>query len=291
MSPLLDVPIVDTHSHVIAPDEARYPRVPVGSKTSDWSRDRPLDGAGMAAAMAQAGVAQSVLVQASTCYGHDNSYVAQAVSEDPARFIGVYSVDPNAPDAVQQVRRWSTAGLVGLRFFIAGHTTAAQDVRLDDPRGFPVWELASLNGIPVCVQIRAGGLPQLEVLLRQFPNVKVLLDHFARPELEDGPPYAQAASLFALARYPNLNFKFTTHTVRDARLGKATLASFSRAVVDAFGAKRIAWGSNFPASPGTLREQLDGALEGTAGLSKEDRRWIFSLTARSLYPSLGQVAA
>ena len=38
-------------------------------------------------------VDKSALVQASTCYGHDNSYVADAVAAHPDRFTGVFSVD------------------------------------------------------------------------------------------------------------------------------------------------------------------------------------------------------
>jgi predicted TIM-barrel fold metal-dependent hydrolase len=68
----LGVPVVDSHSHVIADDPVRYPLAPMGGKQSDWSKERPVNGFGMAQAMKEAGVAKSVLVQASTCYGHDN---------------------------------------------------------------------------------------------------------------------------------------------------------------------------------------------------------------------------
>ncbi len=280
-------PVVDTHCHVIAPDTARYPLQPMGGKQSDWSRERPVDEAGMLAAMAEAGVAQAVLVQASTCYGHDSSYVRDCVRAQPSKFIGVYSVDLLAPDAPQQAARWQAEGLAGMRFFIAGHTAADHATRLDDPRARPAWQYASDHGTPVCVQLRANGLPQLEAVMRDFPNVTILLDHFARPVLEDGAPYAQAASLWALARFPNLNFKLTTHNLLESAQGQSTPQAFCEAVVAAFGARRIAWGSNFPASAGGLAHQLQLALDATRTLSAADREWIFSGTARRLYPSLG----
>lgn len=283
----LNVPVVDTHCHVIAPDTARYPLQPMGGKQSDWSRERPVDEAGMLAAMAEAGVAQAVLVQASTCYGHDSSYVRDCVRAQPEKFIGVYSVDLLAPDAPQQAARWQAEGLAGMRFFIAGHTAADHATRLDDPRARPAWQYASDHGIPVCVQLRANGLSQLEAVLNDFPHVTVLLDHFARPALEDGAPYAAAASLWALARFPNLNFKLTTHNMGESAQGKSTPQAFCEAAVAAFGARRIAWGSNFPASAGGLKHQLHLAVEATRTLSDADRAWIFSGTARRLYPSLG----
>jgi predicted TIM-barrel fold metal-dependent hydrolase len=285
----LGVPVVDSHSHVIADDPVRYPLAPMGGKQSDWSKERPVNGLGMAQAMKDAGVAKSVLVQASTCYGHDNSYTLDCVKANTSQFVGVYSVDTLQADGVAQVKRWRDAGLSGMRVFIAGHTAAADhSVRLDDPRSFPVWEYISEHNIPMCVQLRADGLPQLETLLKQFPKAKVLLDHFARPVLEEGSPYVQAASLFALGKYPNLNFKFTTHNVRESKEGKSTQAAFSKAVVSAFGANRIAWGSNFPASAGGLTKHLQEALEATASLTLEEQRWIYSGTAHALYPDLNK---
>lgn len=286
---LSGLPVVDLHSHVIADDAVRYPLAPMGGKQSDWSKSRPVNAAGMLRAMAEAGVAQSVLVQASTCYGHDNSYVLDSVqaAAGTRSFAGVFSVEMRADSAVDDIRKWVQGGLSGARVFIAGHTTADHAARLDDPRAFPAWSFIEQQRIPICVQLRADGLPQLENLLTRFPEAIVLLDHFARPVLEDGAPYAQAAGLFALARFKHLHFKYTTHNVRESRAGKSTQGAFLRAVVDAFGVQRIGWGSNFPASDGTLSGLLNDALEAAAGLSAVEREWLFSRTARSLYPVLG----
>ncbi len=82
----------------------------------------------------------------------------------------------------------------------------------------------------------------------------MLLDHLARPSLEDGPPYAAAADLFSLARYKNLYLKLTPRVFLEARRGKATPESFFNKLVAEFGASRMAWGSNYPASEGTLAD-------------------------------------
>jgi len=283
----MQLPIVDLHSHVIADDASRYPLAPMGGKQSDWSKERPINGQAMLDAMQQAGVAKSVLVQASTCYGHDNRYVQDSVAAHPDVFAGVFSVDMMAADAITQIQGWMAAGLSGARVFIAGHTAADHSVRLDDPRAFAAWDYIAQQRIPMCVQLRADGLPQLEALLKRFPQAVVLLDHFARPSLEGGAPYAAAQSLFALSKYENLHFKFTTHNVRESKLGLSTQAQFARQVVDTFGAQRIAWGSNFPASPGSLQDHLNEALEAMNALSAVEREWIFSRTAHALYPRLG----
>jgi predicted TIM-barrel fold metal-dependent hydrolase len=108
----------------------------------------------------------------------------------------------------------------------------------------------------------------------------------ARPAIEDGPPYAAAASLFSLARHENLYLKLTTHNVRESRAGKASPGSFFERVVREFGAMRIAWGSNYPASEGGLAEILAEAKTALASVSSADREWIFSRTAQTLYPAL-----
>jgi len=91
--------VIDIHPHVIASDTRRYPLSPLSGRQSDWSRERPVGFEGMIAAMDEAGVAKAALVQASTCYGHDNSYVAGAVAARPERFTGVFSVDVLQRDA------------------------------------------------------------------------------------------------------------------------------------------------------------------------------------------------
>src|SRR5438876_11703789 len=102
---------IDIHPHVISRDEKRYPRAPLGGKQSDWSRERPVSAEEMLAAMDEAGIERSVLVQASTCYGHDNSYLADAVGAHPKRFAGVFSVDVLAAAASERIMYWTGRGL------------------------------------------------------------------------------------------------------------------------------------------------------------------------------------
>src|SRR5476649_3091588 len=113
---------IDIHPHIIASDTARYPLSPLGGHQSDWSRTRPVSMEQLIAAMDQAGVQKAAIVQASTCYGHDNSYVADAVAAYPERFTGVFSVDVLATDAPERMRYWRGKALTGLRLFTFGST-------------------------------------------------------------------------------------------------------------------------------------------------------------------------
>jgi L-fuconolactonase len=277
---------IDIHPHVISTDTSRYPNAPVGGHKSDWSRERPVSAEQMIVAMNEAGIAKSALVQASTCYGHDNSYVADSVAAHPDRFTGVFSVDPLAPDAAEKMRYWAGRKLTGMRLFTAGSTMPNQADWVDDPRSFPAWVCASELGIPVCMQMTVKAIPQLIHMLERFSKVKVILDHLAKPSLSDGPPYAAAADVFRLADYENLFLKVSPHTVAEAQNGKATHATFFPLLVSKFGASRIAWGSNYPASKGTLPELLKASQTALSALPAEERDWIFAGTALTLYPAL-----
>ncbi len=277
---------IDIHPHVISTDETLYPRAPLGGHQSDWSRLRPVSMDDMIAAMDRAGIQKSALVQASTCYGHDNSYVADAVRAHPERFAGVFSCDVLKPDATETMTHWMAKGLTGLRLFTTGSTMPGQADWLDDPRSFPAWRLAEEKNLPVCLQMTASGIPQLVNVLKRFPKLRVILDHLARPQQDDGPPYKGADSLWSLAAYPGVYLKVTERNLVGASTGKATPETFFGRLVEAFGASRIAWGSNYPASEMHLPELLKLGRETLAFLPERDRDWIFARTAQTLYPSL-----
>jgi predicted TIM-barrel fold metal-dependent hydrolase len=68
--------------------------------------------------------------------------------------------------------------------------------------------------------------------------------------------------------------------------GNGTPETFFGKVIDTFGASRIAWGSNFPNSPGTLAEILAAARQAFSFAKASDQEWIFGRTAMTLYPAL-----
>jgi L-fuconolactonase len=132
--------------------------------------------------------------------------------------------------------RWMARGLSGLRLFTTGSTMPGQAGWLDDPRSFPAWAKAEQDGLPVCLQMTADGIPAIINVLERFPNVRVILDHLARPVQEDGPPYTGADSLWSLSRYPHVFLKVTERNLVGATRGKATPESFFGRVVSEFGA-------------------------------------------------------
>jgi predicted TIM-barrel fold metal-dependent hydrolase len=193
-----------------------------------------------------------------------------------------------APDAPERMRHWVSRGLSGTRLFTIGSTMPDQASWLDDPKSYSAWECASELGLSICLQMSSSAFPQMIRMVERFPKVRVILDHLARPVLNDGPPYAAAESLFALARYPTIYLKLTPRTCLESRMGKATPETFFPTLVSAFGASRIAWGSNYPSSEGSLSELLGLAQGVLSCLSPDDQSWIFAKTAQTLYPPLAK---
>lgn len=278
--------VIDIHPHVISDDEARYPPAPLFGKRSDWSQERPCVVETLIAAMDDAGVAKAAVVHSSTTYGFDNSYVVDACNRYADRLISVGSVDVRAPDAVETIKAWTDKGLAGLRIFTGGSTKDFDPTELEDESAYPAWEAMSELGLSMCIQTGPVGLPQVANLARRFPNVPIILDHLARPIVADGPPYAAAQSLFDLAEIPSIYLKLTPRIMGDSITGEATAETFFPKLVEVFGAHRLAWGSNFPTSPGTLAEIKATAEARLAALSDDQRDWIFAGTAKSLYPAL-----
>lgn len=282
----MPITTIDIHPHIISSDTIRYPLAPLGGHQSDWSRTRPVSVEQLIAAMDKAGVQKAAIVQASTCYGHDNSYVADAVAANPGRFTGVFSVDVLAPDAPARMREWRDKGLSGMRLFTFGSTMSEQADWLDDPKSYSAWECAGDLDLSICLQMSAKAIPQAVRMAERFPKVRIILDHCARPDLSDGAPYNAAAGLFGLARHANIFLKLTPRIFAESRRGKATPETFFPRLVSGFGASRLAWGSNYPSSEGGLPQLLTPARQSLTCLSDADQAWIFAKTAQVLYPAL-----
>jgi predicted TIM-barrel fold metal-dependent hydrolase len=283
--------IIDSHLHAITADTSKYPRNPIGGHQSAWSQERPVTAEGVIKALDAAGIAKAVLVQASTVYGHDNSYVVDAVRAYPDRLVGVYSIDALAPDAVQRIDHWEAQGLHGFRLFTTGTTMPGQSDWLGHKDSYPAWAHAEKKGIPVCLQMTMQGLPTLRTLLEYFPKSRVLLDHCARPDLDDGAPYKAAQALFDMAQFEGVHLKLTNRTLAAAAQGLSTPTALLEKLVSTFGAERIAWGSNFPAAEGSLDELVTTAREMLSSLAKDEQAMILSGTVERIYPALRGLAA
>ncbi|MFC6704884.1 amidohydrolase family protein [Flexivirga alba] len=277
---------VDAHCHIISNNLETYPQNPLGGKQSKWAAARPVTAEGLLDRMDSNGIDQAVLVQATTNYGYDNSYVVDSARRWPDRFTVVGTVDPVKPGAASWLPKAHEEGLAGVRLFTAGSTLTGQSNSFVSAESDEFWLTAGKLGVPVCLQLKLdSALDELHTVLASYPEVTVLLDHCGYPDVE-ADPAAAAQTVVELARYPRLFLKLTHRTLEPLdRLGESAI-NFLRPVIDAFTADRIAWGSNCPAAEQPMEELVGLANDVLDVLSDDEREGILSRTARVLYPSL-----
>jgi predicted TIM-barrel fold metal-dependent hydrolase len=278
---LPDAVIVDTHTHVIARDEARYPLQPSGVG-SQWFRDAPCTAEQLAALGADAGVDAAVLVQAFGAYSYDNAYVVDSADVRPDRFVSIAIVDPLDPRSPALLRDLAQRPrFTGVRLFSIGVLDQPQPTWLDDPETFAVWEVCADLGLRVVVACLPEHLPRLSRVLDRFPEQPVVLDHCGFVEAADFD-----ADLLPLSRHANLHCKATSHVLEAAEAQGSATVVVARLVAE-FGAERIVWGSDFPQTHDRPYADLVALARRTCSdLSERDRDLVLGGTAARLWPEL-----
>jgi L-fuconolactonase len=269
--------IVESHCHIISPDQRKYPR-DLSKAPAAWVRD--LSAEDFIALNDAAEVERAILVQAFGAYKYDNSYVADSAARYPERFVAVCIVDALRPDAPRTLDYWvKERGVKGLRVV----TWTEPELMLDDPLLDPLWRRASELAIPVCILTNFHQVARLRRVLERFGGLRVALDHLGLPRLDDGPDFSNERELFELARFRNFYGKFSSWTISAAEKNGARVEFFRR-LIDTFGAHRLMWGTNFPASSDRSYQGLVAyAQEQLSFLLPDERRWIFGGTASGLW--------
>ncbi len=279
--------IIDTHLHPISDNPQQYPIDPIGGVLGEWARDVTATDTELMAHLAKAGVDKAVLVHASTVYGYDNRYVADCVAAHPDKFEGVGSIDalaPDAPDTLTYLIKQQK--MAGVRLFASASTIAAVDW-VDSHQLDPYWKRTIELGVSVCAQLTREQIPAIRRVIDRFPDLVLVLDHMAGPNVKDGPPYAGTEAFFELAAIPTVYLKITTNNIQSAQSAKGGAQDWFRLVVDRFGPNRLMWGSNFPNSKGSpngyFTDLVDLARNTFAFLTPTERDAILGGTAAKLY--------
>ncbi len=276
--------IVDTHIHVLGAEREKYPRqlhAVIPPRFAWTAEDYPAES--LLADMDRCDMGKALLVQAENAYRSDNSYVADMALKYPQRFKAVCVVDARDADAADQMERWvRERGAVGGRMMFQ-----TADFSVDDPRVIPVLERAQALALPMSIYILWQDLHRFAAVLEKFPDLVIGLDHMGHPPLEDGKPYVIAAPLLKLARHRKLILKFSTTTLLAAVLGKSNCRDWFTALLDAYGAGRLMWGSNYPMN---REHDVPGLLElarrELSFLAAGDLAEMLGGTALRVYPSL-----
>jgi predicted TIM-barrel fold metal-dependent hydrolase len=250
--------IVDSHVHVASPDTDQYPLHPLPLAASRWWANTGHDAVRLVAALDAAGVSKAVVVQPIGAYGFDNRYVLATAAAYPERVVGVVSVDLDDPAWRAQLQRDGTApGIVGVRLF--GILPSASWVNEDAvQQAFAV--LAQLRRVAI-LTVFGSQLPTLLPVLARYPELPVAVDHCAFPSLVGGA-LARDDPVFSLVSYQQVTLKVTSHLLHQVESAGGDPSLLVARLADAFGADRLAWGSDYP------QTQLEGGYRAHVALAE-----------------------
>lgn len=282
-------PVIDAHSHVWTPDVRAFP-LAEGLSVEDLKPRSFLPEELLAIARPQ-GVRRVVLIQHTIYHRTDNSYIVDCIRRFPGVFSGVATIDESAPDVAYQMRLLQAAGVRGFRIVPVDWRTGRRNLSPEEWLARPgmrtMWQVAADRGLAICPLIDPQYLPAVDAMCERFPHTTVVIDHFGRVGIDGQVRAADVKHLCRLARHRHTYVKVSAfYALGQKRPPYRDLLALLRAVYDAFGPRRLMWGSDSPYQlepPHTYAASLRVIRELAAFLSAEDREWILRRTAASVF--------
>lgn len=190
-----------------------------------------------------AGVAGTILVQTMERAEDTDFMLALADQHDFIKGV-VGWVDLSAPDAINQIaRRAANPKLKGLRPML-------QDLPDDDWIADTRLDAAILAIIDHDLAFDALVKPrQLKGLLKRIErheDLRVVIDHGAKPEIAEGRFINWQKDMAALSVHPTVHCKLSGLLTEAGEQKPEALRPYIETILDLFGPKRTFWGSDWP---------------------------------------------
>lgn len=267
--------IVDAQVHIWGANTPERPWPPGREKQAQ--RPVPLGADELLQAMDEAGVDRVVIVPPSW-EGDRNDLALEAAQKHPDRFavMGRFPVETPAEGA--RLATWrEQPGMLGVRLTL--HRLPWRQW-FEDGRVDWFWPSAERAGLPVMVYV-PGLVKRLDAVAARYPGLRLVVDHLALPMgKKDDEAFAALDEVLALARYPNAAVKVSAlPCYTDDCYPFRSLHPHIRQVYDAFGPKRMLWGTDYSRLPCPYRDAIRLFTEALAFLSTEDREWIMGRAA------------
>lgn len=233
--------IVDSHHHFWRYDPVEYGWISDSMQTLR----RNFLPADLRREIAAAGVDGVVSVQARQTLPETRALLAHARKNDFIRGVvgWVPLVDPDVRGTLEELAQ-------------DPHLRACRHVLQDEPddeymlrRDFNDGVRAVTEaGLVYDILIFERHLPQTLEFVDRHPNQVFVLDHIGKPRIRDGSFGAWRAAIRNLARRTNLYCKISGMVTEAdwGRWSEAELAPYMDAVLDAFGPRRLMYGSDWP---------------------------------------------
>jgi predicted TIM-barrel fold metal-dependent hydrolase len=261
--------IVDAQVHIWAPNSPERPwRAGVRPH-----REIALQADDLLREMDAAGVSRAVLVPPYVD-AERNDLVLHAARAHPDRFAVMGRIEYEAVPSPDRIADWRRQpGMLGLRLsFNRPHLVSA----LTERRVDWLWAAAETARVPIMVLVSQALVPLIDRVAERHPDLKLALCHFALDgEERDDEAFRDFDKLLAIAKRANVVVKasalpyFTRDTYPFRRLHP-----YIRQVYDAFGPRRMFWGSDLSRLPCPYRQCVTMFTEEMPWLSTRDLDWV-----------------
>jgi L-fuconolactonase len=231
-----------------------------------------------------AGVTSTVLVQASNSIAESRWLLELA---DQYSFIAgiVGWVDLTSDDVVQQLDELTAhPKFKGVRHLVESEPA---DDWLVQPRVLRGLHTLATYGVAYDLLLHPRHLKHARTVAESCPELRLVVDHLAKPPIASGEIKEWAADIRSLAAYPNVWCKLSgLVTEADWSSWKtADLKPYVDTALESFGPERMMFGSDHPVCllTASYARVLDSFAELLADLSDDERSSVFSRNAIEFY--------
>lgn len=262
--------IADAQVHIWGPNT---PERPWAQGSVHPHRDVPLGAEELLGEMDRAGVYRAILVPPSWD-GDRNDLCLEAAEKYPDRFGVMGRLDVDAPESRQRISTWcGQTGMYGLRCsFNRGQSASAlADGGLDW-----LWAAAEKAAMPIMLMVNHSMMDIVDRIAERHPGLELALCHLSLDSSKrDEEAFRDLDKLLALSRRPNVSVKVSALPAytTDSYPYRA-LHPYLRRVYDAYGPKRMFWGTDLARLPCTYKEAVTMFTEEVPWLTTEDKAWI-----------------
>jgi L-fuconolactonase len=234
--------------------------------------------------MVQAGVDATIMVQAAPTAAESDYMLG--IARNMPWILGVVGwIDLAAADAVQEVQRRAGDPLfLGVRPML-------QDLADPDwilkPGLAPALNAIAVEGLVFDALILSHQIGVIVELAKRHPQLSIVLDHAAKPQLGDADAMMKwALAIEKLAVLPNVTCK-VSGMLTELRPGGSQddVARAIGALFDLFGPKRLLWGSDWPVLTlaGRYQDWLELAREAIASKDESAVEAVMGANALRIY--------
>ncbi len=266
-----DMKIVDSQVHIWYPHTPERPWPPHNPKNIPH-RDRPFVIQDLLAEMRAAGVDRAIIVPP-TWEGGRNDKAIEGARLYPDRLAVMGRITLNDPETWDKVATWKKQpGMLGVRFTFGWGKEAPW---LLDGTADRFWPIAEKAGLGVMLNVPAL-LEPAKAIAEKHPGLKIIIDHMGIPgRTRDDALTEHFSELCKIARFPNVAVKMTALPNYSSQpYPYSNLHLLLKPVYDAFGPKRLFWGSDLTRLPCSYRLCVTMMTEEMKWLSATDLEWI-----------------